>query len=276
MAVVGLLSVGQVRGLRLPVTGGSAGPSYDADAAAYFAAMTVQPDATRKGLINTLIVAGKANGWWLPLDWFVPIAAHDAQAGRLNARAPAKSLVAVNSPTFTTDRGYSGDGTSSYLGFGEAFGVSGSQYIQDNASFGAYCNQQNGAAGSSPHVGQTSGTAVVQMFANNSTVTGSVRINDVTSSAISQGTATRLGHRALVRSVSTEKRAFMNGGAAQVFVVTSAALQATENRLLSQGTSNSFSADRLAATFVGRALTDAQVASLHTDLVTYLTAIGAN
>lgn len=80
-------------------------PTYDTDAAAYFAAMTVQPDATRKGLLNTLIVALKACGAWATYDFFYVGASHDAQAMRINAKNPATyTLQAVNSPVFLVDR----------------------------------------------------------------------------------------------------------------------------------------------------------------------------
>jgi hypothetical protein len=91
------------------------GVTYDADAEAYFAAMSVEPDATRKGLLNDLIVGLKADSIWAKLLGLWVFAAHDEQAARVNAKTPAQVLTAVNSPAFTTDRSYAGDGATSYL-----------------------------------------------------------------------------------------------------------------------------------------------------------------
>ena len=81
------------------VTGG-----YDADAQTYFAAMTVQPSAARKALLNDLIVGLKADGVWDTYDLLYIGASHDRQAATINARAPGSyTLAAVNSPLFEAD-----------------------------------------------------------------------------------------------------------------------------------------------------------------------------
>ena len=59
------------------------GTASDSDAQAYFAAMTVQPSAARKGLLRDLIAGLKADGAWAKLRGFWLLAAHDAQAARL-------------------------------------------------------------------------------------------------------------------------------------------------------------------------------------------------
>lgn len=88
---------------------------YDPDAQAYFAAMTVQPSAARKDLINALIVGLKADGIWPRIQWLSLLASHSEQAGRLNIKTPAQIASAVNSPVFTVDRGFAGDGATTYL-----------------------------------------------------------------------------------------------------------------------------------------------------------------
>lgn len=81
--------------------------------------MEVRPQGNRAFLISDTIRRLKAADIWSKLDIFYMLAAHDAQAGRLNWKAPASfALTAVNSPTFTADRGYAGDGTTSYLATG--------------------------------------------------------------------------------------------------------------------------------------------------------------
>lgn len=90
--------------------------AYCAEAKVLFAAMTVQPSNARKALINRTILSLISTGVWSQLDVLYMLAAHDAQAARLNWKSPGTyDAIAVNSPAFATDRGYTGNGTSSRL-----------------------------------------------------------------------------------------------------------------------------------------------------------------
>ena len=91
------------------------GVSYLPEATALFARMTTEPDAARKGLINTLIGSLITAGVWAKMDALYVLAAHDAQAARLNWRSAAFNMTAISTPTFTADRGYAGDGVLSHL-----------------------------------------------------------------------------------------------------------------------------------------------------------------
>ena len=115
--------------------GGGSSPSYDPDALALFAAMSVEPDNTRKALTNSTIVALKSAGIWEDLDLLYCLAAHDAQAARLNWRNPSTYTCAlVNAPAYTVDRGYQGDGSTSYLNTQWQPGTHGVRYADYDAS----------------------------------------------------------------------------------------------------------------------------------------------
>lgn len=90
------------------------GRRYAAEAVSLFARMATQPDATRLALIDATIRSLIAGGVWAKLDSLYVMAAHDSQAARLNWVAN-ESLTAYNSPAFTVDRGFKGDGASAYL-----------------------------------------------------------------------------------------------------------------------------------------------------------------
>lgn len=90
------------------------GRRYCAEAKALFARMSSQPTIIRKRLINELIVDLKAASVWTLLDAFYVLAAHDSQAAGLNWVSTSYNLTATGSPTFTTDRGYTG-GSGKYL-----------------------------------------------------------------------------------------------------------------------------------------------------------------
>jgi hypothetical protein len=124
------------------------GAAYSAEAEALFAAMTVQPDTTRKGVIDTFIKTMIADGIWAKLDVLWVLRAHDAQAGRLNWKTPASfALTAVNSPTFTVDRGYTGDASTKYLNTNWNYAVNAVISTLNSASIGVYQTPNIGTAG---------------------------------------------------------------------------------------------------------------------------------
>lgn len=93
--------------------------SYDSDAQAYFDAIVTNggsdPDTTRKNLINDLVTGLKSDSIWSKVTALYLFAAHDSVAARVNIKTPTNLASAVNSPTFTTDRGYTGDAVSAHV-----------------------------------------------------------------------------------------------------------------------------------------------------------------
>lgn len=248
------------------------GASYDADAVTYFAAMSVQPDATRRELLNDLIVGLKADSLWSLLDLLYLVAAHDAQAGRLNARIPGSyALATANSPTFTTDRGYAGDGTSSYLDTGFADNTGSVNWTQNSAAWGVYLNQQSGTSAAVGVSGSTSSRIIPRTSTNNMTV----RIHGATE-PIPPTVADGLGMSSGSRTSATSIAWYKNG--AQTATNTSSASSAAVagNVQLFRSSAGVFGAGRAAAMFLGAGLSDAQQAAIYSRIVTYLTAIGAN
>jgi hypothetical protein len=250
-----------------------AGPPLHAAAAAYIAAMTTPPDATRRGHINTLISGLDADGDWNALDWAVCLAAHDvvggaSQAGRLNMRRPTKLLTAVNSPTFSA-LGVTGDGATSYLTTGEAVYVSGNSYVQDSASIGVWCNLQSGTAGIVAHAGNLNTSPRMRVSPGAST--SGHRINDATSLSYIGGD--RTGGHILTRTGSTTKALYKNGSEVATASTASELLQIAHVSVLCAGTS--YCDDRLAFFFYGGGLSAAAVARIHARVQTFLAAIGA-
>lgn len=276
-----VLSLGGVTIGPAAVTIASAAPSpvvsvasaYDPDATAYFAAMTVQPDTTRKGLLNTLVAGLKTDGVWAKLDRLALTAAHDAQAARLDARNPAKVLSAINSPTFTVDRGYAGDSSTSYLDFGEAFGASGNGYSLNSATIGAWVNLQGAGNGVKPPIGCTT-TSTAHVQARNNTGNANFRVNDATTTASETNPTTRVGHRTATRTSLTVKEVYLGGALLVSATVNSTAMPTANGCGLRDGAS--YSNDRVAVLYSGAGLSAADIANLHARLSTFLTAIGAN
>jgi hypothetical protein len=250
--------------------------AYDTDAAAYFAAMTVQPDATRKGLINTLIVGLKADGVWASLDVLYLLASHDAQAARLNAKAPATfAATAVNSPTFTTDRGYAGDGSTSYLNTGYTPSTAGGQFVQNSASFGVYVN-----AGV-----DTALTAATAMGAGNSNLvprrSGDFVFGNVSSGTVANFIAatTRFGLTVLNRTASAVSVGYRTGVGGTNMTAASAAVATVPFFIGGLNTAGSLAGavnNRVAVALIGAGMNATLNTALNSRLSTFLTAIGAN
>src|SRR5262249_49915232 len=69
--------------------------------------------------------------------FWVPGFCLSASAGVVDLAARL-SLTPVNSPTFTGQQGYTGDGSSSYLNTGYAAGINGVNFTQNSASWFIY------------------------------------------------------------------------------------------------------------------------------------------
>ena len=109
---------GAAEGLAHGVASGLAGGGGGVrpETAAVAAAMIQPPSALRLSLMDALVGAVQACGAWARLDGLFVTAAHDLQAATINWVAPAGTrLTPVNSPIFTPDVGFEGDGATSYL-----------------------------------------------------------------------------------------------------------------------------------------------------------------
>jgi hypothetical protein len=260
--------------LGLSSTSASAFTFANSEAETYVAAMTVEPDDTRKGLIDDLVGSLKSDGIWTKLDWLCLLAAHDSQAARLNAVNTAKSLTATLAPTFTTDRGYTGNGTNAFLDLGEAFGAGANLFSLNSATVGVWCNQQSATAGAQTHVGEYGGTDTVRITARNDAGNEVYRANDGTNATLQANPGSRTGHRALSRTGAAVKRGFVAGVRASDLTTASTSESGLNAALLRLA--SAYSNDRLAAFYSGAGLSDTEVGNMHSRLNTYLTALGAN
>lgn len=149
--------------------GGGGAPSYSAEATALFARFSTPATDPRKTLIDNLIVALKAAGSWAKYDAFYLPAAETAQAAQRNWVADAYNLSEVNAPTFTADRGYTPNGTTSYLdtSFNPTTAVAPKLTLNDGY-MGAWHRTANlNGAGTSQDVGNTN-SRMVRASTNNS------------------------------------------------------------------------------------------------------------
>lgn len=255
----------------------------NSEARSLVGSMQVKPDATRKGHIDTFIGSLKTAGVWSKLDVLWLPAAHAEQAGQLNWKAPGTyTLLPISSPTFTTDRGYAGNGTTSYLDTQWA-PSSGVNFTQDSACLGVYVNAtgSNAFGTAAMNAGCGDGTNSVQLMTwTTGSGTAGRRINDGTSANFGAGILTRLGCTVIERTNASTRQIVRNGS-----VTANASTQASTGRSTrplfigannNNGTTGAYSTDRHAAVFAGSQLSAGEHSDFYNALATYLTAIGAN
>jgi|GEM_PF-1652617 len=244
----------------------------DADADALFAAMDVAPSDVRKARIKVLIAALKAAGVWSKLDLLYMLAAHDAQAARLNWINPATfTATEIDGPVFTTDRGYATDGAASVLSFGWR-PIDGVKLQRNSASIGGWC-VANGSWINAPL--SLSGSAVGFSINPRHAEQGmpSVRVNQVAQRYGAPPIADARGFVSASRTGQLELMIYRNG---VLIGAPSEGSDGLKEGTLSLGVSDTtFAAAQFALVFAGAALTTQQHADAHTAFRAFLYALGA-
>ncbi|WP_143145851.1 hypothetical protein [Devosia enhydra] len=243
------------------------------------ARFTTPPTPERKVLINTLVGSLIDAGVWAKLDGLWLLAAADAQAGRRNWIQNAYNLTAVNSPAFAADRGYTGNGSSSYLDTGLVPSTFGGLYALNDASFG-YWSLTSRAGNSSNPMGSSSGVNSSPFSIINPRFTDDrlyPTVNDTGSGGGGAANTQTSGLLSAQRDSAANVQVYRDGSLLANLSIASVALPSNSFALLARKTGSgavNVTADQICMGYVGRAL-----GALHSDLKnaveTYLTAVGA-
>lgn len=251
-----------------PVRRSLAAHGLRAETTALVARMTVAPSAARAAAYDRLVRALIAAGVWARLDALYILAAHDAQAARLNWRAAAYDLTAVGGMTFAPQRGYQGDGSTGYLSSG--FNPTTAQaplFAQNDAHMGLWSLTDGVAAAHDMGAGNSS----LAMLAT--TTTFQARGN---SGAASGTSSTGLGHLMWSRADASNVARYRDGAAHSTTAQASVAPSNYAFRVGGYLTSTaSYSARQIAAAHWGAALDATQTEALYNALRRYLTGAGA-
>lgn len=240
-----------------------------AEATALVARFSTPPTTQRKGQINALIAALKQSGVWSKLEVFYVLAAADSQAALLNWKANASNLTATSSPTFAADRGYTGNGTSSYLSI--SGGWTPSLMTQNDAHVSVYTRTAASYDGVTNRIDVYAGATRLGRRVSTDTTGYSWRLNDAT--GINTSVAAQTGLFTAARIAAATKRLYRNDGLVASSSSTSTA-NATVFELL-RGVTTIFSDAQISAASAGTNLTDDNVRDYHTALNAYLSAVGA-
>jgi hypothetical protein len=172
------------------------GGGFDADYQSILDYGTTQgytlPSASQQLLQNQLVVDLKNAGIWSKLDTFGVFATDGDSDFALIDWKRVADYTAINSPTFTTDEGFAGNGTSSFIdtNFNPNTAVGSFNFKLNDASFGVYIKKVI-----------TSNTFVFGSYAdtirmrNQSSSSQRINSGDLNSSVLFQGVGLRSSNR---------------------------------------------------------------------------------
>jgi hypothetical protein len=260
------LSIPEVAGRRV---------GLDPAAVALIARMSVAPDLARAGVIDTLVRALKGAGVWAKLDALYLLAAHDAQAARLNWVSASYALTVAGAPVFTVDRGYTGDGSAAYLDSGFNPASAGGKFAQNDAHMGVWVGTDV-ASTTQFDIGSTraainsrrAAVAAARLFAN-----------AVAGDELALSPATSVGWTCWSRGGPAGYTAARNGATPTAISQASGAFLSLPFYILAQAglgpVAAAHSTRRVQAACWGSQLSAGEMAALHGALAAYMTAVGA-
>lgn len=253
------------------------GPSFTPEANALFARFTTPPTPARKILINNLIVSLIAAGIWTKLDALYLTAAADGQAARQNWLQDLYNLTAVGGPTFAADRGYTGDGSTSYLTTGFVPSTAGGKYVLDSSHLSAW--SRTDSVNNSILIGaRTSATvAGAQISPRTTSTSNSYTANQGALHNFVAAISTS-AHFLARRSASAAIALIYNGASIDAGTDVSTTLPAYQFALggVNQaGTVIGLSNRQIAQASIGASLSDAEALAFYNAINTYLQAVGA-
>ena len=250
------------------------GPSYDAATLAWEAAVgAINVSGGRKDLIDALIKGLKTDGIWTKLDRLWIFRAENSTCALTDLKALAVAT-AVNSPTFTADRGYAGNGSTSYINTN--YNPSGSSNFTGNAAcFGIWDNTTSPNSGTVPigisYYGHLSEGTIHYPDGNSYW-----RIN--TSGGGLTVAYPGAGLFMANRSTSGASQLYRNGSSIVSDTVSATALTTTNFYVCARNndsgtpTAGSHSTDQIGMVIFGGTLSSTEHGNLYTRLNTYVTA----
>lgn len=255
------------------------GKKYDAATLALFARMPVQPDYIRRDLVNDRMRSGKEKPWWQRLSGVYVHAAHEGQAGRLNWKGPIYDCLPVNNPAFTVDRGYMGNGSSSYLDTQFNPATAGDPFFtQDSACLGIRSNTENVGTGSLAGFYDTTlqrGTTINPRIDNTNSV-ASFRVNTGSAGANTPNGAvpSSVGMFVANRTSSAGVSGYRNGVKLVAGTQQPSVPLANGNLRFGSINNGSYRACQFSMSYFGGGLTDAEVQDIHDWFEVYRLAVG--
>lgn len=247
--------------------------SLDSATTALVARMTSTPNCARQNVINNLIVSLKTAGVWAKLDALYLFAAHDSQAALLNWTSASYNATLTNSPTFATDRGFTGNGSNAYIttNFNPTTAVS-PKFIQNSAHISTW--SRTAGTSSAYDFGGDNASSRVRGLIRSASNNSSYQLNSFTLSSTTGGIVTDgTGQFLINRDTSTNQTWYRNGSS--VASATAGATSVLSETFVFLRNASSYSSRELAFGSIGSSLTSTEITDFYTALQTYMTAVGA-
>lgn len=244
--------------------------SFAPESIALFARMSTPPSSSRKSAINNLIKSLQVGGVWAKLDALYVFAAADSQAALLNWVSTNYNATAQNSPTFTADRGFSGNGSSSYISSNfNPSTASSPKFVQNSAHVAAY-SRTSGVIAAIADIGQEGSDNVRVAFRSTSDATN-VRLNSASgaSGTNSDGSGNFIANRASASSQALYRNSVSIGSSTD----TSSSVVSSNVTFLRRNAA--YSTRQLASASIGSALSSDERAAYDAAIQNYMTAVGA-
>lgn len=243
----------------------------------YLAQLSTPPSGDYIKALDTFIKGLRSDGNLTVLDRMWIFACEIQQHARVSIINPTSSnITEVNSPTWTANQGYTGNGSTSYLNSNFAPSVDGVNYTRDLACYGTYSRSNVQSTGSNMGL---SGASSMQSITFE-------RFTDdnfyVSINGTGQGNVANTDSRGLfaaARVVSTHEEGWKNGSRVVNYSGAGAASVALQNVKFyisarnNNGTAANFSTRQIAMAFIGG---NVGQANFYTRFQTFATTRGFN
>lgn len=249
------------------------GSPFSAEVSQFFSRLETQPTSARKTLYATMIDAIVTAGVWSKTDALYLFAAADAPTALVNLKSSSFTATATNSPTFTVDRGYAGNGTDSVVNtnFNPTTAPS-PNFTQNSAHMGAWV-LTNRAGASAAVIGNASADAGCNIYPFFTDTAGYLRLNDnVEAEGFSSGGSN--GFFLANRSSSSARQGYKNGVSLGAYAANTSKSPINADIAVGRG-GITFSTDQVSAAILGGSLNATEQLALYNALLAYLQGVGA-
>ncbi len=242
--------------------------AYESETNTLVSSFTVAPNAARIKLIDDTIKAFKDWGVWANFVALHFQGAHDSQAYKRNWKNPGTyDIVEVVAPTFTVDRGITGNGTTQYCTMGLDPSAGGTIIAQNDIHGGQFVLTAGGSTGF--ELGSVNGLIALRSRAG---ANAAVQVSCGTGFSPTTGLSLPY-HLMAVRSVSGTQRVYTGGSPDGTNATASTGLP---NAIQLLKTTSSFSSRQIFCTHIGNAqMSDVQLAAVAAIIKKFAVAVGA-
>ena len=233
------------------------------------------PSSSQQLKQNTLLKNLKTNGVWYKLDSFAVMATDGGTNYSLIDWKKLTQMTAVNSPVFTVNQGFKGNGTSAYINTGFIPSSLNNNYSLNNASFGYWAFSFFEADANKVNIGVRNSSSLALTYATGSNESFLIlNTNNVTNTILSTSSGA-IGFRHFNRINSSGSNYYNASGLVGSNTNISGALSTLPFYLFclnSGGSPTAFSSTDMSFFFAGSSLV-AENANFESSLKTYITSL---